>query len=136
MEQTYIHIKNSLGQRFCTIRYLENNNLILIVWRGPGSENSISQVKSSIVEMLVRYRCPAIINDVQGFFTGPTEALLHMDWELEAHSLGVRYLAHNLSPNAHCPAIQPATESRPEVRYYNNMVDAAAWINQELTPDL
>lgn len=60
------------------------------------------------MEMLDRYNSLAIINDMQEFFSYPTDISEHFtqsEWHYDAHKLGVKRIAHILKSGSSLPEV-------------------------------
>jgi hypothetical protein len=131
MEPTNLHFTNSLGRRYCVIRYIKASQMLHLIWRGTATKESIQEVRSGVLQLLQSYPCPYILNDTQDFFQGPTSTLYHLtesDWDAKVGQLGVRYIAHVLHPDAEIPDTHHSNGSVPEVKFFLNLLDAMEWI--------
>lgn len=133
MENRFLHFHNSLDQQFCIIRYIELNNMLSTIWKGPASEESISHVKQGIMDMVQQFKCNAILNDVQEFFHAATEILAKFtmsEWNNEVEALGVKYIVHVLRPDDELPPNQD-TKTGLLIRFFKNKIDAVDWITNQ-----
>ncbi|WP_018477590.1 hypothetical protein [Pontibacter roseus] len=136
MKRPYKYYRNSLGRRYCTLRYLEMNNTLSIIWKGTAPAESIQKVEAGLMEMLQRYGCSAIISDEQEFFEAPTEVLADLtrsSWYKEvASKAGVRYIAHVLPPEEELPEPVEGNDSSPEIRFFSHKMDALEWLSHQV----
>ncbi|WP_266204314.1 hypothetical protein [Pontibacter kalidii] len=136
MEQNFIHYKNSLGRRYCTIRYLENNKALSIIWKGTATGESIKEVEDGIREFIGRHDCRAVIIDVQDFFDASTEFLtdiIKYDWIKKAGSNSdIRLIANVVSPGATIPRATPESVHGPEIRFFYHKLEAVEWVNNNI----
>jgi hypothetical protein len=133
MEHEFRHFKNSLGRTYCTMRYFPSDTFLSIIWKGTAPEESIKEVRDSMVELLNMKGCAAVINDVQEFYSASTEVLADLtesDWDKEAHRLGVRYIAHVLKPDTAMPATPQPSHNGPQIKYFFDKIEAVDWIQQ------
>ena len=133
MDRHFIYYKNSLGLRYCTIRYLEPSQMLIIIWKGTAPEESIKEVEAGIMEMITRYPCRSIVNDVQDLFNTPSKILADLtrsEWdEKVAVNSGVQFIAHILPPHAALPAPRKENQAAPETRFFHHKMDAIEWLN-------
>ncbi|MFD2248023.1 hypothetical protein [Pontibacter ruber] len=136
MEHNFIHYHNSLGRRYCTIRYMEENKILSLIWKGTATEESIKEVEQGVLQMLRKYDCRGIVNDVQEFFNAPTgflSALTKQVWDKKVVSTSdVQVIAHVLPPDDILPSPVPYSTESPEIRYFPNKLDALEWVNNSL----
>ncbi|WP_181305669.1 hypothetical protein [Rufibacter sp. XAAS-G3-1] len=135
MDKNFLHFTNSLGRRYCTIRYLETNQTLHLIWKGTASPESIAHVRAGVLQMLSTYPCQSILSDIQEFFHASSKVLKTLtaeDWDQKSANLGVRYIAHILKADAELPT-PTAPNSLPEVKYFNHPADALEWLNAKTT---
>lgn len=134
MDPTYLHFTNSLGRRYCVVRYIKSNQLLNLIWQGTASEESIKEVREGVLQLLRSYPCTAILDDTQKLFHGPSAILFELteaDWNFKVADLGVARIAHVLNPNAEVPGVIPAKHGYPEVGYFTHHMDALEWLNRK-----
>ncbi|WP_461489954.1 hypothetical protein [Pontibacter sp. HJ8] len=115
------------------MRYFSSDTFLSIIWKGTAPEESIKEVRNSMVELLAMKGCGAVVNDVQEFYSASTEVLAELtesDWDKEAHRLGVRYIAHVLKPDTDMPAASPQALDGPKIKYFFDKIEAVNWIQQ------
>jgi hypothetical protein len=131
MENNFIHFTNSLGRRYCTIRYLENHQMLHLLWKGTASPESIAHVREGVLQMLVTFPCQSIHNDIQELFRAASEVLKTLtaqDWDQRLTYLGIKYVAHILKADAELPTL---LHGLPEVRFFSHPADALEWLNEK-----
>ncbi|WP_299824807.1 hypothetical protein [uncultured Pontibacter sp.] len=135
MQHKFMHFRNSLGRRYCTLRHRRMYNLIGVSWKGTAPEESIKDVKASILQMVKHHNCNAILNDVQDFYSAPTEILAELtkiEWDEEAYNAGVQYLAHVLKPDSDSPLAEDVTVKGLEIKFFTTKLDALDWLKSKL----
>ncbi|PKV75133.1 hypothetical protein [Pontibacter ramchanderi] len=135
IRKPYKHYQNSLGQRYCTLRYLADRKMLNIIWKGTATEESIEEVEKGILQMLRQFPCRSIINDVQDFFQAPAAYLAYLTWSEWDKNVkdasAVRCIAHVLPPDAPMPADKKRSPGSLEIRYFTHLMDAMEWLNQQ-----
>lgn len=132
-QHPFIHYTNSLGQRYCTIRYHEANNMLSVIWKGTAPEESIRQVEKGLLAMLLKFQCRTILNDVQDFYQAPAAFLSYLtqsDWDKKVLEVsGVCCIANVLAPSATLPQPVEGSDDSPEIRYFSHKMDALEWLH-------
>ena len=131
MEQNFKYFKNSLDRIYCNIRYFQDGNLLVVTWKGTASEQSIKEVKESILQMIREHHCTAILNDVQDFYSTPTAVLAGLtvsDWDKEVRRLGVHQIAHVLKQD-HIPSKTEVTSTPGlTIKFFTEKLEALTWL--------
>lgn len=135
MQKPYKHYNNSLGQRYCTLRYMEARKMLSIIWKGTATDESINEVEKGILSMIQEFPCRSILNDVQDFFEAPSAYLAHLtwtEWDRKVFSTSeVRCIAHVLPLNAELPEPVEGSSVSPEIRFFRHKMDALEWLNNQ-----
>ncbi|MBX0331852.1 hypothetical protein K3G39_01230 [Pontibacter sp. HSC-14F20] len=135
MKKTYRHYLNGLGQRYCTLRYLDERQMLSIIWKGTATQEHIDEVEKGMLEMIRQYPCRSIINDVQDFFEAPTTYLAYLtwtEWDKKVRDTSeVSCIAHVLHPEAPMPESRKESSDSPEVRFFTHKMDAVEWLNNQ-----
>ncbi|PVY42211.1 hypothetical protein [Pontibacter virosus] len=135
MKKPYRHYRNSLGTRYCTLRYLKARKMLSVIWKGTATEESIREVEEGILEMIQEFPCRSLLSDVQDFFHAPAAYLDYLTWsewdKMVKDSSEVRCIAHVLPPDAPIPPSIAHSEDSPEVRFFTHTMDAVEWLNKQ-----
>ncbi|MDO6391298.1 hypothetical protein Q4E40_14250 [Pontibacter sp. BT731] len=132
MKRPYKHYWNSLGQRYCTIRYLEDRKMLNVIWKGTATDESIHDVKEGLQKMLQKFPSRSILNDVQDFHQAPADYLRWSDWDMETFvAAGISCIAYVLPPDAPMPEIVEGSSATPEVKFFRHSMDAVEWLNRQ-----
>ncbi|SIT77473.1 hypothetical protein [Pontibacter indicus] len=132
MKRSFKHYWNSLGQRYCTIRYLETRKMISIIWKGTATRESIREVAQGLSELIRDFPCGSILNDVQEFHQGPADYLMWSDWNMEGlREAGIQFIAYVLPPQDPIPEPIEGKSLTPDVRFFRHTMDAVEWLNKQ-----
>ncbi|SIR02537.1 MULTISPECIES: hypothetical protein [Pontibacter] len=135
MRRPYRHYRNSLGQRYCTLRYLADRKMLHIIWKGTATEESIEEVEKGILKMIRQFPCRSILNDVQDFFQAPAAYLAYLswsEWDMKVKETSeVRCIANVLPPDAPVPPPGRNSTDSLEFKYFVHLMDAVEWLNQK-----
>ncbi|WP_187263533.1 hypothetical protein [Pontibacter beigongshangensis] len=133
MDFKFRYFKNSLDRTYCAIRYLQDGNLLVLTWSGTASEESIKEVKDCVLEMVQENQCFFILNDVQEFFSAPTQVLAGLtasDWDLEVRRLGVQEIAHVLKPDYIPANTEDEIPQGLTKKYFTDKLEAISWLKE------
>jgi hypothetical protein len=126
------HYWNSLGQRYCTIRYLRSRKMVNIIWKDTATREGIKEVSEGLRKVIRSYPCRSILNDVQEFHQGPADYLMWADWDMEGLvQEGISYIAYVLPPEDSLPEPIEANSQTPAVRFFRHTMDAVEWLNKQ-----
>jgi len=135
MLRYFIHYENSLGLKYCILRYNRARHMLSIIWKGTAVDESIQEVEAGIKKMLTKFDCRSILNDAQEFYNPPIKVLAdprESDWDLKvAANSGVQFIAHVLPLQIPLPPPQVETQDVQEVRFFHHKMDAIEWLNQK-----
>ncbi|MCP2044283.1 hypothetical protein [Pontibacter sp. HSC-36F09] len=126
------HYWNSLGQRYCTIRYFRSRKMVQLIWKDTATREGIKDVAIGLRKVIRKYPCRSILNDVQEFHQGPADYLMWSDWDMEGLvEEGISYIAYVLPPEEALLEPIEASNQTPEVRFFWHMMDALEWLSKQ-----
>ncbi|GGG15744.1 hypothetical protein [Pontibacter amylolyticus] len=126
------HYWNSLGQRYCTIRYLRSRKMVNLIWKGTATREGIQEVAVGLRKLISQYPSRSILNDVQEFHQGPADYLMWSDWDMKGLvEEGIRCIAYVLPPEDTLPEPIEYSSQTPEVKFFRHTMDAVEWLNEQ-----
>lgn len=133
MDFNFKHFENSLGQIYCSIRYLPHLRTVTVTWKGTAQAGGLEIIQEWVIKMIRKEKALFLINDFQELFSGASEILVHlleMGWDNEIHDAGLRFVVHIWKEGVEQPPL--SDKGAAFIRLCPSKLDAVAWIEKQL----
>lgn len=125
---------NAFGKVYLTVEFDETNRWMYTNWIGVVPTENVIEGCQAIIEFLRKHPCPHQLNDNRDMMGSWSEAndWIAREWVPQVQALGLRRLAHLVSPSlfsqASAAEMEARLEDQLEMRLFTNVAQAKAWL--------